>query len=235
MAIENKTARLAGLIYLVVILTGFFSLMYVPSKLIVWEDPTLTFQNISSSAQLFRLGIAGNIICYIAFTLLPLVLYQLLKEVNGTCAKLMVILALISVPISFLNLQNKFSVLTIVEGAPYLKAFNGEQLHAQVMFLLNTYNKGILIVQIFWGLWLLPFGYLVYKSGFLPKILGVFLMLGCTGYVFNVLGRTVIPHFSDYGVSGYITLPASIGEIGICLWLLIAGVKNKNRNTPTNQ
>ncbi|MGG5210184.1 DUF4386 domain-containing protein [Chryseobacterium sp. MIQD13] len=230
MTIENKTARLAGLIYLVVILTGLFSLMYVPSKLIVWENPSLTFQNISSSAQLFRAGIAGSMLCYIAFTFLPLILYKLLKNVNGNYAKLMVVLALISVPVSFINLQSKFSVLTIVEGAGYLKAFNEEQLQSQVMFLLNMYNKGILIVQIFWGLWLLPFGYLVYKSGFLPRILGLFLMLGCLGYVLNVFGRTVIPHFSDYAVSDYMTLPASIGEIGTCLWLLIAGVKNKNLN-----
>lgn len=171
---ENKTARLAGFFYLIVIVTGLFSLMYVPSQLIVWKDPALTFQNISSSTQLFRLGIAGSMLCYIAFTVLPLVLYQLLKNVNATYAKLMVILALISVPISFLNLQAKFSVLTLTEGAGYLKILNAEQLQSQVMFLLGSYNKGILIVQIFWGLWLFPFGYLVYKSGFLPKILGVF-------------------------------------------------------------
>ncbi|HCA06869.1 DUF4386 domain-containing protein [Chryseobacterium sp.] len=229
MTIENKTARFAGFIYLMVILTGFFSLMYVPSKLMVWKDPALTFQNISSSVQLFRLGIAGSMLCYIAFTLLPLVLYKLLKNVNGTYAKLMVILALISVPVSLMNLQSKFSVLTIIEGADYLKAFNTEQLQSQVMVLLNSYNKGILIVQIFWGLWLFPFGYLVYRSGYLPKILGIFLMLGCFGYLLNVFGRTVIPHFSDYSISDYITLPASIGEIGTCLWLLIFGVKNKTR------
>ncbi|OCA78586.1 hypothetical protein BBH99_21215, partial [Chryseobacterium contaminans] len=165
-----------------------------------------------------------------AFTLLPLALYKLLKNVNGSYAKLMVILALISVPISFINLQNKLSVLTIIEGADYLKIYKAEELQAQVMMLLKNYNNGILIVQIFWGLWLYPFGYLVYKSGFLPKILGIFLMLGCLGYVLNVLGRIVIPEFSSYPISGYITLPASIGEIGICIWLLMVGVKNKSIN-----
>jgi hypothetical protein len=95
------------------------------------------------------------------------------------------------------------------------------------MLMLKNYNNGLLIAQVFWGLWLFPFGYLVYKSNFLPKVLGVFLMLGCVGYVLNVLGRTVIPDFSEYALSGYITLPATIGEIGICLWLLIFGVRNK--------
>lgn len=230
MTTNIKTARLAGFFYLIVILTGFFSLMYVPSKLIVWENPVLTFQNISSSVQLFRLGIASSIICYIAFTLLPLTLYQLLKTVDETHAKMMVILALISIPISFINLQSKFSVLTIIEGADYLKVFDVKYLQAQTMLFLSSYNKGLLIAQIFWGLWLFPFGYLVYKSGFLPKILGVFLMLGCFGYLINVFGRIVIPHFSDYSISNFITLPATIGEIGTCLWLLLVGVRNKKLN-----
>jgi len=226
----TKTARLAGFFYLIVIATGFFSLMYVPSKLIIWENPALTFQNISSSVQLFRLSIAGSIICYIAFTLLPLMLYQLLKDVNGNYAKLMVILALISIPISFINLQNKFSVLTIIEGTDYLKVFDVKQLQSQIMFLLSNYNKGLLIAQVFWGLWLFPFGYLVYKSGFLPKVLGIFLMLGCFGYLINVFGRTAVPHFSDYLISAYITLPATIGEIGICFWLLLVGIRHKKVN-----
>lgn len=134
------------------------------------------------------------------------------------------------IPISFINLQNKFSVLTIIEGTDYLKAFDAKQLQSQIMFLLSTYNKGLLIAQVFWGLWLFPFGYLVYKSGFLPKILGILLMLGCFGYLINVFGRIGIPHFSDYSISNYITLPATIGEIGICLWLLLAGARNRNVN-----
>ncbi|ROH97800.1 DUF4386 domain-containing protein [Chryseobacterium daecheongense] len=227
MTTKNKIARLAGFLYLIVVLTGLFSLMYVPSKLIVWENPALTFQNISSSSQLFRLGIASSMLCYIAFLLLPLVLYQLLKDVNKNYAKLMVIFALISVPISFFNLENKLSVLTVVEGAEYVKSFDKKFLEALVMQFLDNYDSGILIVQVFWGLWLLPFGYLVYQSGFLPKILGIFLMLGCLGYLINVFGRISIPDFSTYAVSKLITIPASIGEIGTCLWLLIIGVRNK--------
>lgn len=227
MTTENKIARLAGFLYLIVVLTGLFSLMYVPSKLIVWENPALTFQNISSSSQLFRLGIASSMLCYIAFLMLPLVLHQLLKDVNKNYARLMVIFALISVPISFFNLENKLSVLTIVEGAEYVKSFDIKFLEALVMQFLDSYDSGILIVQVFWGLWLLPFGYLVYRSGFLPKILGIFLMLGCLGYLINVFGRISIPDFSTYAVSKYITIPASIGEIGTCLWLLIIGVRNK--------
>ncbi|PWN68932.1 DUF4386 domain-containing protein [Chryseobacterium phosphatilyticum] len=227
----NKTARLAGFFYLIVVLTGIFSLMYVPSRLIVWENPSLTFQNISASKQLFRLSIACSMLCYIAFTLLPLTLYHLLKNVHENYARLMVILALLSVPISFINLQNKFSVLTIIKAADYLKIYSTEELQAQVMVLLNNYNTGILIAQVFWGLWLFPFGYLVYKSNFLPKILGFFLMFGCFGYLINVFGRTITPHFSDYIISGYITLPATVGEIGTGLWMLMIGVRSHKVNS----
>jgi hypothetical protein len=97
------------------------------------------------------------------------------------------------------------------------------------MEALTTYNHGILLVALFWGLWLLPFGYLVYRSGFLPKILGILLMLGCVGYLINLVGQTLLPHYSQLGISKYISLPASIGEIGTCLWLLIVGVKTTTK------
>ncbi|MEP6901822.1 MAG: DUF4386 domain-containing protein [Actinomycetota bacterium] len=227
MSSNKKTARIAGLLYLVVVLTGIFSLAYVPSKLIVRGDAAATVHNIAASESLFRLGIVSGIICYTFFLFLPLVLYQLLKPVNETYAKLMVILALVSVPISFVNLINKFAVLSLVSGADYLKVFDHDQLQAQVLFYLDLYNNGILVVQIFWGLWLFPFGYLVYKSSFLPKILGVLLMLGCFGYLIDFIGSTLILNYSETVISHYVTLPASLGEIGICLWLLIFGVKNK--------
>ncbi|MFT3825170.1 MAG: DUF4386 domain-containing protein [Chitinophagaceae bacterium] len=227
MSSEKQTARLAGLIYLVVVLTGMFSLAYVPSKLIVWEDAEKTFRNLSSETQLFRWGIASSLLCYLAFLLLPLVLYRVLQPVNETRAKLMVIFALVSVPISFLNLQHKFAVLDIINGTSYIKGMDSTQLQLLVMQHLEAYDSGILVVQLFWGLWLLPFGALVYRSGFLPKVLGVLLMLGCFGYLVNVFGRTIIPHFDASSIAKFIRLPASLGEIGTCLWLLIFSVRKK--------
>lgn len=224
---NKKTARIAGAIYLVVVLTGTFTLGYVPSKLIFWKDATKTLQTITESVQLFRVDIAVSIICYLAFLALPLVLYQLLRGVNQQYAKLMAILAVVSVPISLLNLQHKFDVLTLISGADYLKVLNQAQLQERVLFLLDSYNNGIKIAQLFWGLWLLPFGYLVYRSKRLPKILGIFLMLGCLSYLINVFCRLLIPHYSQFGISSYIQLPASIGEMGTCLWLLAMGIKEK--------
>lgn len=226
MTSNKKTARIAGLIYLLVVLTGIFSLAYVPSKLIVWDNPVTTFNSIKTSETLFRSGIVSGLLCYVFFLLLPVALYKLLKPVNDFYAKLMVLLAIISVPISFINIQHKFAVLSIVNGEN-LKSFTSEQLQSQVMFYLHQYDNGILMVSVFWGLWLFPLGYLVYKSGILPKVLGVLLMLGCLGYLINFLGNSLIPNYSKIGISSYIRLPASIGEIGTSLWLLIMGAKNK--------
>lgn len=225
---DQKTARLAGAIYLVVVLTGTFSLAYVPSKLIFWDDPSKTLHRLTESVQLLRWDIVSSMLCYLAFLALPLALYQLLRQVNENCAKLMVILATVSVPIALLNLQHKFDVLTLIDAPAYLKGLNTQQVQQQVLFSLDSYGNGIKIVQLFWGLWLLPFGYLVYRSNRLPKVLGIFLMLGCLGYLINVLASTALPHYSSYGIASYIRMPASIGEIGACLWLLVMGIKNKN-------
>ncbi len=227
---RKKRARLAGLIYLVVVLTGIFSLAYVPSKLISWTNAGQTFQNISSSTGLFRLGIGSSMVCYIAFLLLPLALYQLLHSVDEAAVKLIVAFAMVSVPISIINLQSRFGVLSLVDGANHTSAYTQQQLESQVMALLASYNSGLLIVQVFWGLWLLPFGYLVYKSGFLPKLLGILLMMGCAGYLASTFGETLVPDYRRYSISRFVTLPASLGEIGTCLWLLIVGAKNNEPN-----
>jgi hypothetical protein len=224
---RNKTARIAGLLYLIVVLAGMFSLMYVPSKLIDDDNAAATFHHIASSELLFRLGIFSSLICYIVFVFLPVVLYKLLRPVNEDHARLMVILAVVSVPISFINMQNQFTVLSLVNTPAYLSGFSPEQLEAQVLFYLDQYSSGILLVSVFWGLWLFPFGYLVYKSGFLPKVFGILLMLGCLGYLINFTGNILIENYSAIGISKFISLPSALGEIGICLWLLLVGVKDK--------
>lgn len=224
---NKKIARIAGLLYLVVVIAGGFSLMYVPGKLTVAGNGAATVSNIIASETLFRLGIFAGVVCYTAFLLLPIVLYKLLKPVNKTHAVLMVALALVSVPMSFINLLNKFAVLTLISKAPYLSVFKADELQAQVLMHLGFYNNGIQLISIFWGLWLFPFGYLVYRSGFLPKVLGILLMLGCFGYIIDFTGDFLFPGYGKLGISGYVHLPSALGEIGTCLWLLIMGAKNK--------
>lgn len=201
--------------------------MYIPSKLIVWDNASLTFNNILKSETLFRIGIVAGIICYTAFLILPIVLYKLLNQVNKSYAIGMVALAVISVPLSLVNLLNTINVLTLIDRAQYLQVIEADELQAQVLLYLDFYNNGIEIVSVFWGLWLLPFGYLVFKSGFLPGILGIFLMAGCFGYVTNFVGGFLFQNYAGLGIARFVSLPASIGEIGICLWLLIIGIKDK--------
>jgi hypothetical protein len=224
---DKKTARIAGLLYLGIVITGIISLMYVPSKLIVWDNATITYNNIVTNETLFRFGIISGLICYTFFLFLPLVLYKLLKPVNENYAKLMVLLAIISIPLFFINVQNEFTVLSLINNSNYLKVLSTEQIQLQVMLYLDQYENGMRIVHIFSGLWLFPFGYLVYKSGSLPKFLGILLMLGCFGYLLNFTGNTLVKNYSEIGISKFVSLPASFGEIGICLWLLIVGVKTK--------
>jgi hypothetical protein len=226
---KKKLSRIAGLLYLVVVIMGMFSLAYIPKQLFVWDNPSKTFENIVNHETLFRLSIASSVICYVAFIFLPIVLYYLLRSVNEIVAKIMAILAIISVPISLINLQNKYAILSLFENSKNQRILITEA-HDQVMVYLGQYDNGILIATIFWGLWLLPFGYLVYKSGFLPKVLGVLLMLGCFGYLINFFGNTLLADYGTLGIKQYLGLLPAIAEIGTCLWLVLVGAKNIKQN-----
>lgn len=227
---NKKTARTAGLLYLIVVVTGIFSLAYVPSQIIVRGDASATVSNILAFEALFRIGILSGLICYIAFLLLPFVLYKLLSPIDKGVAALMVVFAVIQTPVFFVNMFNKLAILSFLGGASYLQAFTTEQLHAQVMMSLAAYSNGMLVSEIFMGLWLFPFGYLVFKSGFLPKALGILLIAGCFGYLIDVVGRIIFTNYSDLLIASYVTLPATFGELGTCLWLLIVGI-NESRST----
>ena len=224
---NKNTARAAGLIYLVVIITGMFSLAYVPKKLIDWNSGTTTFNNITASPSLFRLGIYSSVVCYVAFTFLPLVLYKLLRTVNESHARAMVILALLSVPLSFNNLQHKYAALTLTGKASFSQNISIEDLESKLMFSLHQHNDGILLATVFWGFWLFPFGLLVYRSGFIPKFLGVLLMLGCIGHLINFTGNTLLENYSQIGIGKYIGMLSAVAEIGTCFWLLYFGFKTK--------
>jgi len=224
---NKNTARIAGFIYLVVVITGMFSLAYVPKKLIDWNSGTTTFNNITASPLLFRLGLYSSVLCYVAFTFLPLVLYKLLKTINESHARAMVILALLSVPLSFNNLQHKYVALTLTGKESFLQNISIEDLQRKLMLSLNQYNDGILLATVFWGLWLFPFGMLVYRSGFMPRLLGILLMLGCIGYLINFTGNTLLENYSQIGIGKYMSMLPAVAEISICFWLLYFGFKTK--------
>jgi hypothetical protein len=205
----KKTARIAGVFYLLVVLTGIYSLAYVPSKLIVLSNAQVTFSNIVQHQSLFRLSIVAGIICYISFLILPIVLFRLLNHINKNYAIAMVALSVVSVPFSLFNLMYKVNMLTLINNSGKLNLAL-DTVQTQVMLQLNFYNNGIQLVSIFWGLWLFPFGYLVYKSDFLPKILGLFLMAGCFGYIVKFIGSFLF-YDSQLTFLKYASLPATIG------------------------
>lgn len=222
------------MLYLIVVVTGIFSLLYVPSQIPSHGDASTMLSRIRESEVLFRLGIVAGLICYTVFLVLPFALYKLLHEVGRDAAVLMVAFAVASVPIAFVSLLYKFDILSLLSEADYLQAFTTDQVHARAMLLLDAYTNGVLVSQIFWGLWLLPFGYLVFKSGFLPRILGILLMMGCFGYLIDFFGRMLFPGYTET-IARFVGLPASIGEIGICLWLLIVGVRERTTAVADHQ
>lgn len=214
----NKTARLAGLLYLIVAPFAAFGMLYA-STLIVPGDNAATASNILASELIFRFSILGALIGQVGHIWLVLILYKLLKPVNKNHAVLMVVFMLVGIPITMLSELNRFAALLLLSGADYLAVFTADQLQALAPLFLDLHDAGVSIAYVFWGLWLLPMGILVYKSGFLPKILGVLLMIGCVGYLFDF---TTFVLFPSIGPIGGLT---GIGEFPIFpLWLLIKGV-----------
>jgi Domain of unknown function (DUF4386) len=221
----KKTARIAGLLYLVNGVTGFFGIIYVPSRLIVSGNAAATANNILASERLFRLGIVSELICAAEFVFLLWVLYRLLGAVNKTHASLMVILGLVFVPIMFVNTLSEIAALMLLRGADFLSIFDKRQLEAMAMLFLDLHRYGYVVGWIL-GLWLFPFGVLVFRSGFLPRILGVLLMAACFGYLADSLTPLLLPSYEDV-VGRIANIPLTLGEPAIILWLLIRGAKDQ--------
>jgi uncharacterized protein DUF4386 len=213
----NRAARLTGVLYLALMPFSFFGIIYVPSVLLVSEDAATTSRNIMASERLFRSGTVSHLIGQIIFILLVLALYRLLKPVNKDHAVLMVVLALLAVPIAFLNEVNHLAALRLLANADD-GAFNATQLQAQAMLFLEMRQDGILVAQVFWGLWLLPLGLLVFRSRFLPKLLGVLLVIAGAGYVIDSGTQLLSPGLATISQFTF------VGEILFTLWLLIRGV-----------
>jgi hypothetical protein len=221
----KKAARVAGLLYLVACIPAPFSLIYVPNTLIVPGNATATANKILASETMFRLGMAGEVITAIAFIFAVLALYRLFQGVNKRHASLMVTLFAISIPISCLNVLNEIAALILLRGADFLSVFTRPQLDALAMVFLRLHSYGFVVAAIFWGLWLFPFGVLVYRSGFLPRILGVWLIINCFAYVIPSFTALLLPQYRD--VVTRIALPFLLGEAAIVLWLLIKGTRDQ--------
>jgi hypothetical protein len=193
------------------------ALLYVPSHVMVEGNPAATTNNILAHEFLFRLSIISQFTSIIMFVLLALVLYRLLKQVNQYQANLLVTFVVVQVPITFLLETFNFTSLMIAKGE-ILQAVQTEQKQYLVMLLLNIHSYGLLTSEIFWGLWLLPFGQLVYKSGFIPRIFGLCLLIGGIGWLIDSVTFLLFPAYHPF-ISQYIMITGVIGEFPIMLWL----------------
>ena len=211
----RRDGRIAGALYLVVVATGMFCLAWVPSQL------GTGVADAAAHIGLFRAGIAAFMAMQVAFLLLPLALYRVLGDVDRRAATLMVALAAASVPIGLIALSHRMEALSLLDSTA---AHATAAVDAAFAASLQRYGHGLRIASLFWGLWLLPFGWLVLRSARIPRVLGVLLMLGGIGYVVKLFGG-LMPGFADSAFARYTTLPAALGEIGSCLWLLAFGAR----------
>jgi hypothetical protein len=223
MSSTRNPGRFAGSLYLLFSIVGFFAMEYVPGKLIVHGNAAATAGNIAASETLFRVGIAAQLICHAGFIFVVLALYHLLKGVNRRHASLMVTLLVVQIPIVFVNELNSIAALILVRGADFLSLFEKPQREALAMMFLNLHFDGIVVDEIFMGLWLLPLALLVYRSRFLPRFLGAWLVLDGFAWVTLSLTEILSPQYYDK-VSTY-SQPALFGEIAFMLWLVIKGAR----------
>ena len=231
MSSTQQQARVAGRLYLLLALSAPIGLLYVPGKLIVSGNATATADNIRSSEWLLRIGIASELIHQIIAVFLVLALYRLFKAVNETQAKQMVILgALVSVPIMFVNVLNDLAALTLVSGADFLSVFEKPQLDALAYLFLRLHGQGITVASIFWGLWLFPFGMLVIRSGFIPRVFGVLLLIAGVAYLASSFATLVVPRYAP--LVSQVALPFEVAELPIIFWLLIWGAKTRPTGAP---
>lgn len=214
------------------IVTAPFSLFYIPSTLIVRGNATATASNVLAHQTLFRVGIVTELITSVIFILLGLALYRLLSGVSKTHALLMVVLVLVSATIAFMNVLSNIAALTLFRGADFLAVLDKPQRDALGMLFIRLHGQGNIINEIFWGLWLFPFGVLVMRSGFLPRILGAWLVVNCFAYLALSFTGLLFPQYYDVVLRS--SFPTLLGEMAIMLWLLIKGAKVRPLSVPAS-
>ena len=215
---QKRLARLAGLLYVVMGLPGAFFLQVVPRLLVVRGDAAATAEHMLSSEPLFRIGLAAELVSNLVFILTPLVLYQLFKPVDGRKAALMVIFVLVSIPISLVIVVFETAAYTVLTGPDYLSVFTSGQREALALLLVGLHSRALDIAAIFWGLWLVPLGLLVYESGFAPRVIGGLLVIAGAAYVLAAFTALLVPQYGSL-VANLAAVPEGLGEISFVIWL----------------
>lgn len=222
---NKKAARIAGFLYLVYIVAHVSADVIGRSRIIVYGEAATTAQNILASAWQFRIGFVLDLLAAVLFLLTAWTLYRLLKPVHKDIALLFLLLNLGGVVIQcvsdlFLPVSQQ-----LLSGAGYATVFQANQLQGLAMSFLYLYRNGFTIAQVFYGAWLFPLGYLVYKSDFLPKALGIVLMIHCCTWLMTSVQFFLFPGFKAIT---YISYPLGfLAEFGLGLWLVIMGVREQ--------
>jgi len=228
----KRLARIAGVLYLLVGIFGGFAEGFVYPKVYVVGDAATTAGNVVANSALVRMGVVADLFNATVWIFLGLTLSLLLKHVNKSVARAMVVLVAIGASIVCLNVVFEFEGLRAATGAVNLAAFGTAGSNALVLLLLDTQHYGIFIAQIFFGLWLVPLGYLAYKSaGWFPKWLGVLLIVGGACYLVDLLAQFLVPDFGQ-NIHAFIWIPSAIAEISMVLYLLVIGVKTAKTSKP---
>lgn len=217
-------ARTAGVLYLMVAVCGMFAELYVRSAIVVPGDAAATAGNIRASATLFRVGFVVDLVQATCFLLTAMALYLLLRHVNRLVAAAMVTLVAVSVAIMCLNLLNQLVALSIATDVDYANALGPAGSDALATLFAEMQRDGFLIAQMFFGLWLLPLGYLVVRSGYFPRVLGLLLALGGVGYLVDLFARFLALGAAER-ISPFVLAPALVGEVAFVAWLLVKAVR----------
>ncbi len=221
---DKKTARIAGVLYLLNGIFSGFAFAYVIGKVYVMGNAAATAANVVAFSGLVRIGVVADLFQATIWVFLAMTLYLLLKRVNKSAASTMVVLVAVGAAIVCLNDAFQFESLRIATDNAYAAAFGNAGSNALVLLLLDIHHYGFLIAQIFFGLWLVPLGYLAYKSGMFPKALGVALIVGGVCYLVGMLAVFLIPDFGEK-INTFITIPSAIAEIWMLGYLLVIGVR----------
>jgi hypothetical protein len=216
----KAAAHRAGALYFLFMILGIFGEFILPGQMVP-GDAAATARNIAAAGLTYRVGILTAFVTHIMFIVLVVLLYKLLKDVDRSQALLMVLFVSIGVALALANLLSKLAPLVLLSGADYLSAFTKPQLDALALGSLRFHSSGTAVVMGFWGLWLLPFGFLVFKSGFLPRILGVLLWVAGLGYLASSVISIVLPEVRSAVFR--VMMPLYLGEVPIIFWLLIKG------------
>ena len=225
---DRRLARVAGVLYLIVGIFGGFAVGYANPAVYVPGDATTTAANVAANAGLVRAAVLSDLLQATAFVFLAMVLYVLLKDVNRSVARAMVVLVAIATAVMCLNEVFQFSALLVASDPTYAAAFGPAGSDALVMLLMDMFHYGFLIAQIFFGLWLIPLGYLAYKSSLFPRALGVILVVGGISYLVDLLVAFTLPDLSRQ-IHMFLAIPPAIAEIGMVGYLLWIGLRPQSR------